>query len=171
MHQRHDSRRRRCVATSKSRLNQQIKVQDMTNTQNNRAESVLAKFCEPLQIVAQRAEAQMRSVDSYINQLNRSGLLHRTIVLGPIIISRSYGIDSPSDSGELILAAVTTDHGTTAVFWDSEDYASYRHDPEFEAESLARARPLRDCPPAIQSLIWPQIKPLLMRLISTCKLN
>lgn len=143
----------------------------MTSNHSTSAEAIIANLCGPLQIGAQLAEAPMRSVDSYIDQLNKSGLLHTTIVLGPIVIRRSYGVDGPTDSGELIQAAVSTAHGTAAVFWDSEDYVLFKGDPQFEAEALDRARPLRECPPAIRSMIWPQINELLIRLISSCQLS
>jgi hypothetical protein len=129
-------------------------------------EALIANLCSPLQIGAQLAEAPMRSVDCYIDQLNRLGLLNTTLVLGPIVIRRSYGVGGPSDSGQLIQAAISTEHGTAAAFWDSEDYALYKNDPAFEQEAMSRVRPLRDCGPAIRAMVWPHVSELLVRLTS-----
>jgi hypothetical protein len=135
------------------------------------AEALIAGLCGPLQVGAQLAEAPMRSIDSYIEQLNQSGLLYPTLALGTIVMSRSYGMHCQSESNELIQAAVSTKHGTAAVYWDSEDYMDFEDDPDFEAEALIRTRPLRECPPAIRSLVWPQINGLLMRVINSCRLR
>ena len=135
------------------------------------AEAIIASLCGPLQIGAQLADAPMRSIDSYIKQLNGSGLLNPTIALGTIVISRSYGVDCHEESNELIQAAVSTRHGTAAVYWDSEDYLQFEGGPDFHSEAMRRARPLRECPPAIRSMVWPQVNKLLVQVLNSARLH
>ncbi len=133
--------------------------------------ALFTQLCNSLQLSSQLVDAPMRSVDTYLAQMNRLGLFNRSIVVGPIVIRRSYGVDGRSDSGEFIQAAVTTDHGTAAVFWDSEDYVELKSSHDFEAEAWSRVRPLRECPPAIRSMVWPHLDSLLVRLIAQCDLT
>ena len=132
---------------------------------------LFAQLCSSLQQGSELADAPMRCVDNHLAQLKRLGLLRRSIVVGPVVISRSYGVDGPGDSGEFVQAAVTTSHGTAAVFWNSDDFAEFKSDNEFEAEAFLRTRPLRDCSPAIRSMVWPHIDLLLLQLIAQCKLS
>lgn len=135
------------------------------------AEAIIASLCGPLQIGAQLADAPMRSIDSYIKQLNGLGLLYPTIALGTIVISRSYGVYCREESNELIQAAVSTRHGTAAVYWDSEDYLLFEDGADFHSEAMQRARPLRDCPAAIRSMVWPQVNKLLVQVLNSAKLH
>ncbi len=52
-------------------------------------EMVLAQLCYTLQLGSQLADAPMRTVDGYLAQLKKLGLFHRSIVLGPVIVSRA----------------------------------------------------------------------------------
>jgi len=135
-----------------------------------RAETRLAQLCQSLRIGDHLADSPLLYLDSCLSQLHDLGFFNSTIVVGPIVLSRSYGFDGPVDSGELIQAAVTTDRGAAAVFWDSEDYAQLRNEEAFLSEAYWRVRPLRDCAPAIRSVVWPHIEPLLIQLFGRCKL-
>ena len=130
----------------------------------------ISRLCRTLDRRAQDAAAYMQSVDRNVAQLRSLGLVNRTIITGPIVIQRSHGLNGPSDSGELIQAAISTEHGTVAVFWDSEDFALYRHDEEFDAEAMERARPLRECSPAVRAMVAPHICHLLGELLGRCRL-
>jgi hypothetical protein len=125
----------------------------------------LAKVCESLATGATFAKAYVQSVDRYIAQLRDLGLLNATLIAGPVVIRRSHGSDGPSDSGELIQAAISLEQGTVAIFWDSEDFALYQHDAGFEAEAMLRARPLRECASGIQTILWPAVNDCLAVLL------
>ncbi len=128
-------------------------------------EMVLAQLCYTLQLGSQLADAPIRAVDGYFAQLRKLGFFRRSIVLGPVIVSRAYGVEGPSDSGELIQAAVTSDLGAAAVFWDSEDYNRALESRTCECEALEAVRPLHDCEPAIRAVIWPHIPALVQKLL------
>ncbi len=132
---------------------------------NADTEMVLAQLCHTLQLGSQLADAPMRTVDGYFAQLRKLGIFHRSIVLGPVIVSRAYGVDGPGDSGELVQAALTTNFGAAAVFWNSEDYSYAREAGTSESDAFAAARPLRDCVPAIRAVLWPHIPPLVVVLL------
>ena len=112
----------------------------------------------------------MQSVDRNIEQISFLGLVDRSIVMGPVVARRRHGANELSGSPVLIQAAISTEHGTAAVFWNVEDFAFNRHDSKFEAEAMKRARPLRECSRAVQAMVWPHLATMLGELLNRCRL-
>ncbi len=99
-------------------------------------EVMLAKLCYDLQLGLRLSERPLKVFDSCLEKLNEFGLFHESFILGPVVLRRSFGINGPSDSDELIQAAVTTDFGAAAVFWDIEDYCDAKHACTIESEAI-----------------------------------
>jgi len=138
----------------------------MTVNDSANAESSVAKILGPVCFESEAIAARIKQFDSYITQFHSLGFVNRTIIVGPIVMRRSYGLDGPSDSGQLIQAAITTDHGVVAVIWDSEDYATSIQESTFDEDALDRARPLRECAPAVRSRVMPYVGELVLKLIN-----
>lgn len=119
---------------------------------------------------AKLADAYVQSVDRNVEQLRSLGLVDQAIIMGPIVDRRGYAADRLDDSRVLIQAAISTDHGTSAIFWAPADFALYRHDERFEAEAIKRLRPLRECSLTIQAKVWPHIAPMLSDLLGRCRM-
>jgi len=130
----------------------------------------IARACDTLQRGALDMDAYLQSVDRNVVQLRSLGLVNRTIIMGPIVIRRRHRLDNATGSFELIQAAISTEHGMAAVFWDSEDFELSKQDELFEAEAMERARPLRDCVPAVRGLVSPHICQLLGELLGRCQI-
>ena len=162
---------RHCASITTSETQGTYQETEMNNLDVRFRDGSIGQVCETLQSGAQAAETHIRNVDLYIEKVSALGLVNRTIITGPIVIRRGYGIDGPCDSGELIQAAISTEHGTAAVFWDSEDYAWCRHHDQFEFEAMLRARPLRECSPAIRAMVYPQVNDLLLCLINCIRFD
>jgi len=137
----------------------------MTVIRSFKKDIQLAKLCYKLQIGSQLADGPLRTLDGYLAQLNQLGLFTQSIVLGPVVLTRAYGVDGPNDSGQVIQAAVTSDFGAAAVVWNSEDYHAAQDDYELERDALDRAVALRKCAPAIRSLVWPHVSELVDELM------
>jgi len=150
---------------------QQNKTPQRTGTEKmilittNDTDAVFARLQDTLTAVSRECDMPLQTMDGYIQRLNDLGLFHRNIICGPIVMTRSYGIDGPSDSGQLVQAAVTTDHGAAVIFWDSEDYYEANQSQVFEEEAMSRTVALCDCTPAIRSIVWPHIADLVERLM------
>lgn len=135
-------------------------------TSNNDTEAALVRLRNTLTAVSCDSDMAMQSIDGYIQRLNDLGFFHRNIICGPIVMTRSYGIDGPSDSGQLVQAAVTSDHGSAVIFWDSEDYYEANQSQVFKEEAMLRVVALSDCTPAVRAVVWPHIAELVDRLMS-----
>ena len=118
----------------------------------------------------QVTDKHLQILDGYCIQLNRIGYVHRSIVVGPIVLRRSYGLDGPEDSGQLVQAALTTDFGSAAIFWDTEDYGDAIRTGDLERIAMESAVPLCKCESAIRSLVYPKIPNLVALLLESHKI-
>jgi hypothetical protein len=137
----------------------------ITATGHARLDVVLGQLCHKLTVGSQLADTPLCALDSYLSQLNQLGLFNQSIVLGPVVLRRAHGVDGRTDSGELVQAAITTDFGAAAVYWDSLDFDDVKDSHDFEGEALDRATPLRKCAPAIRSVVWPHVPALVTKLL------
>jgi len=142
------------------------RIKEMLAIEDNDTGAAFDRLHDTLKKVSSEADIPMQSIDGYIQRLNDLGLFHRSIVCGPIAMTRSYGVEGPSDSGQLVQAGVTTELGSVAIFWDSEDFCEANQSQAFEEEAMMRAVALCDCTPAIRSIVWPHIAKLVDQLMS-----
>ncbi|HEY7427185.1 MAG TPA: hypothetical protein VH682_23325 [Gemmataceae bacterium] len=71
-----------------------------------------------------QADAKMREVNHLIRQLSVTGVVHDTVLLGPVIHRRYYAPQAGgSDSSQLAQAALCVPGGLGVILWDSEEYA------------------------------------------------
>jgi hypothetical protein len=113
-----------------------------------------------------QAEAKIAEVNHLIDQLGVTGLLHETVLLGPVLHHRYYAPrPGGSDSSQLAQAALCVPGGFGVVLWDSEDYQELGETAEcLESEALMHFCPFEECELALRALLQPHIEPLLERL-------
>src|SRR6056297_717158 len=116
---------------------------------------------------AMLAEQQVVTFNGHVRELFEMGLFPRDCYLGPIVLSRGYGLDGPTDSGELVQAVLCTQSGAAAVHWDTEEYQTLNQEDDLAVSANDRAVPLQQCAPAIQALVRPTIPRLLDRLLNS----
>ncbi|MEK6259515.1 MAG: hypothetical protein AABP62_12935 [Planctomycetota bacterium] len=117
--------------------------------------------------VCEHAEPVIAKANRQIRNLGDSGLLNRSILLGPVLHSVDYPIGSGREgSSQAIMAALDVPRGMGVVHWDVDDYLAVEHDPEqLHADAKIYFQKYEDCEPAIQSLLLPHVTPLMSRLI------
>ena len=100
-------------------------------------------------------ESIITRVNCQVQRMRDLGVFHSSIALGPIVLRRHYGIEGPTDSGEIVQAGISSDSGLVAVFWDTEDlYEAHKADTgSMELDAAERSRPLAECGAAIRWLV------------------
>lgn len=120
-----------------------------------------------LRVQLEQAEARVPGINDLINQLATIELVTETALLGLVIYEGHYSIlTGPHDSGQIVQAALMIPGGFGVIYWDSEEFESFRNSPlENEAELFCRFVPFDICPSAIKALLLPQVQPLLELLL------
>ncbi|MCM2373926.1 hypothetical protein [Aporhodopirellula aestuarii] len=111
------------------------------------------------------ADRAIDAVDRAIQRAHRLGLCHRQFAMGPVSIRRLYGPDGPPECLEFVQAAITTDHGCSAVVWSSDDYQEWQEGDEAYEAAFKRCVPLRDCRPAVRVALLRHLPELLRSLL------
>ena len=141
----------------------------MQEQRNATATAQLTQFLCDMRARVQAVDAAIKAFDKQVSELHHLGLIHRTILLGPVALTRGYAVGGPSISGEVVQAALASDGGAAAIFWDSEDRCLDLSVEETESEAMDKARRLADCPAAIRTAVWPHMNELLAKLIADIK--
>lgn len=134
----------------------------------------LSRMTQFLQEIAARmshacehAEPVIAKANRQIRYLGNSGLLNRSILLGPVL----HNVDCPVGSGregssQAIMAALDVPRGIGVVIWDVDDYLAVEHDPEqLHIEAKIFFHNYEECESVFQSLLLPHVTPLMSRLI------
>lgn len=116
-------------------------------------------------------EGIITRVNGQVDHLQKLGIFHSSIVLGPIVMRRHYGIDGPSDVAEIVQAGLSSDCGLVAIFWDTDALheATDAGSPVGEWDAVDRSRPLSECSPIIRWLVAKHSKGLLEELLRTAR--
>ena len=146
-----------------------MKIQ-VTSTVRTRA---LINQLNSLECDQHNLAATITRVNVQVAKLREAGLFNETLILGPIVLRRDWGLEGPSDSGELVQAAMCSHRGLVAVFWDTEDLAEAEScdPPMTDVDAQDRARPLGDCQPVIQWLVAKEADKLLDRLVRCARID
>jgi hypothetical protein len=117
-------------------------------------------------------EGIITRVNSQVARLRELGVFHSTIVLGPLVMRRDYGVDGPGEGAEVVQAGLSSDCGLVAIFWDTEDLheANKAEAAVKEWDAIDRARPLSECSALVRWLVAKESNQLLTMLIRRANL-
>lgn len=117
-------------------------------------------------------EGIIARVNHQVERLQDLGVFNSTIILGPLVMRREYGVDGPADSAEIVQAGLSSESGLVAIFWDIEDLHEANkaelHAKDWDA--IDRARPLSECSTQIRWLVAKESHGLLELLMQSAKL-
>lgn len=116
----------------------------------------------------EQAEPEIEKPNMQLGLLFASGLLPRTSVYGPAILTRPYGDVGPSDTGEVVHAVLGMPGGFGALYLDSEEDGPEVAD---RGEYAARIVPFGGCELAVRTLLLPHALPLLDRMLSSVRVQ
>lgn len=128
---------------------------------------------QSIEAVAKAAEQRIEAVNSIIDEVEKSGLLHHAVLLGDLILKRSYPPAADGhDSGQLVQPALLIPGGLGALHWDSEKFFELSRQLQgLEAEASRCFVPASQCKPAVCALIALELDDLvelLMDQVSRC---
>ncbi len=119
-----------------------------------------------LRRLAAEADQQLPRLIKRLNGLASIGLLSKDILIGPIVMMRSDGMELADEGDTIVQAALTTHMGPAALFWSGDEFSDPGMFPSLEAEALDRAMPLRHCSIAVRGLVWPEVPALLKQALN-----
>lgn len=114
-----------------------------------------------------QAEAHVPNINALFARLAEVDRLNETIILGLVIYEGHYNIlTGPHEMGQVVQAALMVPQGFGVICWDSAEYLIFRKNPpRTVAELLLRFVAFETCPPAIKTLLLPQVHPLLAQFL------
>jgi hypothetical protein len=110
------------------------------------------------------AEAELPVINDLINQLAVIDLANGVIILGDVVYQRPYNPGAgPSDSGQVMQAAIAIPGGLGLVLWDSEVFAASAATDNLEREARSRFLPFANCSSAWKALVMQHAESLIER--------
>lgn len=156
--------------TNQRRNGRSVAIADASAQPSNSQE--LARLLGELESEQSALEAVINQVNSQVGRFREAGFFNESLVLGDVILQRHWGIMGPQDSSELVQAAICSERGLMAVFWELEEYldAQQRDGTAPEDDAQDRCRCLDECPPLIRWLVANKAEQLLERLCGSAKI-
>jgi hypothetical protein len=114
----------------------------------------------------EHADAALDGLNGLLARLYPLGLWQPTVILGPFVLTRSYGNLSRTDTGQAIQAVLSFPGGFGAVYWDTEDAVVAREAETLKAEVAPRMVPYEQCEPAVRALLAPHVAVLLQKALA-----
>lgn len=116
----------------------------------------------------EQSEARVLEFNGLIRQLGAAGCVGPVVLLGRLLHRYEYTPGAgPSDSEQVVQAALSATFGFGVIMWNSEEYARLAALPDGpEAEAQLYYRPFDECEGVLQALLLPEIEPLLERFMS-----
>lgn len=122
------------------------------------------RFTTTLWRECEHADAALAGLNGRLDRLARLGLVGRTAVLGPVVLTRPYAAGGPSDRGQAVQAVLALPGGFGTVVWDTDDLAAVEDSDRLEAEAVGAVVPYEECEPGVRALLAPHAGPLLQKL-------
>ena len=115
----------------------------------------------------EQAEARIPAINVAIEQLSGIQLLPETALLGHVIFERHYcPIVGPTDTSQVLQAALLIPQGLGIVMWTLDEYITFRNAPNnHQGDITVRFVGFDDLEFAIKGLLMPHTQSLLDRVI------
>jgi hypothetical protein len=113
----------------------------------------------------EQAEGKAEHVNLLVSELGSTGLLTRQTLLGPTFTAPYEAGLGPSDSAQVVQAALSVPRGFGVCRWEMDEFLQLQSSPAFANQFESRARilfePFEACTPAEKKFLLPFLEEML----------